>query len=128
MNIYNAACVIHVGKKMGKEYKLFENEKFDRLTDSSFKLILYSAFKKKDQVLAEPLFRALHDISAKHGFNNFEYHLRISGEPKWDTNFFKKTLDLQASKVIIYGPLGAEESLKSILDSIGIKESQYHRI
>eukprot|EP00826_Nyctotherus_ovalis_P052749 TRINITY_DN6755_c0_g1_i16.p1 TRINITY_DN6755_c0_g1~~TRINITY_DN6755_c0_g1_i16.p1 ORF type:complete len:131 (+),score=36.63 TRINITY_DN6755_c0_g1_i16:232-624(+) len=125
MNVYNA------GKQKGKEYKMFGNEKFDRLTDPSFKLVLFSAFKKKDQVLAEPLFRALHDISEKFKFNNFEYHLRVSEnpkDPKWDGEFFKKHMDLEAKKVIIYGPLGAEESIKRTLGSIGVKESLYHRL
>jgi len=102
MNIYCA------GKLQNKNYKVFANENFDRLQDPSFKLIVYSAFKKKDQVLGEPLFKALHDISAKYKFNNFEYHLRISEnteDPKWTEEFFKKTIDLDAKKIVVYGPL-----------------------
>jgi len=125
MNIYNA------GKQQNKSYKMFGNENFDRLMDPSFKLIVYSAFKKKDQVLGEPLFKALHDISAKYKFNNFEYHLRISEnaeDPKWNEEYFKKTIDVNAKKVIVYGPLGAEESIKETLTKVGIKENQFHRL
>ncbi len=125
MNIYNA------GKKLGKDYKMFANETFDRLTDPSFKLVIFSAFKKQDHVLAEPLFRALHDISAKNGFNNFEYHLRVSEkteDPKWDEAYFRKNLDLNAKKIVVYGPLGAEESIKDTMRKLGVKDSQFHRI
>lgn len=125
MNIYNA------GKKENKEYKIFANEEFNQLTDKSFKLVLFSCFKQQDHVLAEALFKALHDISANFGFNNFEYHLRLSDRPddsKWDEEYFKKNLDMNAEKIIVYGPLGAEENLRSILKNVGIKDSQFHKI
>ena len=125
MNVYKA------GLQQGKNYKIFANENFDRLTDPSFKLVVFSAFKRQDHVLGEPLFRALHDISAKYKFNNFEYHLRLSEkaeDPKWDEAFFKKNLDVTARKVVVYGPLGAEESIKETLKKVGVKESQFHRL
>ncbi len=125
MNIYKA------GQQQGKTYKVFGNENFDRLNDPSFKLVVFSAFKKQDHVLGQPLFQALHDISAKYKFNNFEYHLRISenpNDPKWDEAFFKKNLDANAKKIIVYGPLGAEESIKETLQKVGVKPSQFHRI
>lgn len=125
MNIYS------IGKQQGKTYKIFGNENFDRLTDPSFKLIIYSSFKMQNEVLAEPLYKALHDISAKYKFNNFEYHLRVSENPqtpRWNEEFFKKTIDLNAKKVIVCGPLGAEPSLKEILKKAGIKENQFHII
>jgi len=124
-------AIYKIGQKSGKTYKLFANENFDRLIDPSFKLVIFSAFKKQDHVLGEPLFLALHDLSAKHGFNNFEYHLRLSekaGDPKWDEAFFKKHLDLQAKKIVVYGPLGAEESIKETLVKVGVKETQFHRL
>jgi hypothetical protein len=125
MNIYKA------GKQQGKEYKMFANEQFDRLNDPSFKLVIFSAFKRKDHVLADVLFKPLHDLSAKLKFNNFEYHLRVSenkDDPTWDEAFFRQHIDTKASKVIVYGPLGAEDSLKATLRKVGINDSQFHRI
>lgn len=125
MNVYK------VGKEKGKNYKLFANENFDRLTDPSFKLVLFSAFKTKDHVLGEMLFQLLHDVSAKFKFNNFEYHLRISdkpGDPKWDEAYIKKHLPLDTKKIIVYGPLGAEEEIKGTIKKAGFKDSQFHRI
>ena len=126
MNIYK------VGQQQGKTYKMFANENFDRLTDPSFKLVVFSAFKRQDHVLGEPLFKALHDISSKYGFNNFEYHLRLtekSGDPHWDESFLKTKPDvLKAEKIIVYGPLGAEESIKDSLRKAGVKDSQFHRL
>eukprot|EP01022_Parablepharisma_sp_SALTPOND_P020923 TRINITY_DN3934_c0_g1_i1.p1 TRINITY_DN3934_c0_g1~~TRINITY_DN3934_c0_g1_i1.p1 ORF type:complete len:445 (-),score=59.50 TRINITY_DN3934_c0_g1_i1:145-1479(-) len=126
------ASIYKIGQqKLGKTYKVFGNEIFDRLTDPSFKLVIFSSFKKKDHVLGEPLFQALHDISAKYNLGNFEYHLRISErpeDPKWDEEFFKKTLDKQARKIIVYGPFGAQESITNTLKGIGIKDEQFYNL
>ncbi len=126
MNLY------HAGLKLGKPcYKLFANETFDRLMDPSFKLVVFSAFKKQSQVLCEPLFRMAHEISEKYGFGNFEYYLRISekvGEPRWDQEFFRKRLDLHAGKIYVHGPLGVEEDIQSRLRKVGVKQKQFYSL
>ncbi len=123
MNLYRA------GLKLGKPcYRLFGDEVFDRLTDPSFKLVVFSAFKKQNQVLGEQLFRAAHEISEKYGFGNFEYYLRISekvGEPRWDQEFFRKKLDVAAPKIFVHGPLGVEEDIRTRLKKVGVKDGQF---
>lgn len=122
--------IYKIGKTQKKSYLLFGNETFSRLNDKSFKLVLFSAFKESGHVLGEPLFKALHDISAKYNFNNFEYYLRVTdkGDPRWDEDFFTQHVPLDAQKVIVYGPFGAQESMTELLKKIGIKDSQFHRI
>eukprot|EP01022_Parablepharisma_sp_SALTPOND_P021219 TRINITY_DN409_c0_g1_i2.p3 TRINITY_DN409_c0_g1~~TRINITY_DN409_c0_g1_i2.p3 ORF type:complete len:524 (-),score=44.47 TRINITY_DN409_c0_g1_i2:3794-5365(-) len=119
-----------VGRTKKKHYSLYANETFDRLNDRSFKLILFSCFKEKGHVLGQPIFQALHNISEKYMLNNFEYHLRISetGEPRWDETTFKQYVPKDAKKVIVFGPYGAEDSLKGALKKIGIKDEQFHPI
>ena len=132
MNIYNAGKLRgNLFIIIGKTYKIFGNEEFNQLTDPSFKLQLFSSFKKKNQVLGETLFRTLQAISFKYGFNNFEYYLRLSNNPshvRWDHDYFKLHMDIDATKVIVYGPLGVERSLKQVLIKAGVKESQFHQI
>ena len=123
MNIFRA------GQQTQRTYKMFANESFDRLTHPSFKLVLFSSFKHHSSVLGESLFRPLHEISAKYGFNNFEYHLRISenpAEPKWDEAYFKERVDIRAARVLINGPYGAAPQLKATLQKIGFSEPQFH--
>ena len=124
MNIYRA------GTLEGKEYKLFADEKFDRLIDPSFKLMLFSSFKTEDIAIGKAIFDFLHKLSQDYKFNNFVYYLRVSssGEPHWNANFFQSHIDLNASKVIAYGPLGVEKELVKELKLAGIKDSQFHRI
>ena len=124
MNIQRA------GRTKKKNYLLYGNESFDRLNDKSFKLILFSCFKEQGQVLGQPIFQALHDISEKYLFNNFEYHLRVSdtNEPRWSEATFKKHVPLDAKKVIIFGPYGVDESLKATLKNVGIKDNQFHSV
>lgn len=110
---------------------MFGDEVFDHLTDPGFKLVIFSSFKK-NQILGEVLFEMLHDISKKEGYNNFEYYLRKTGgedKIKWDEAYFKENLKLQEIKqVYVYGPLGAEESLKEILKKIGVQEQSFKKI
>ncbi len=122
--------IYKLGRARKKTYQIFGNESFDRLNDKSFKLILFSSFKESAQVLARPLFQALHDISQKYMLNNFEYHLRISenGDPRWDEQTFRQHVPLDAKKVVIFGPYGAEDSIREMLKKIGVKDKQFHRV
>ena len=122
--------IFKIGRTRKKNYMMFGNETFDRLTDKSFKLILFSCFKEEGQVLAQPLFKALHEFSAKYNFNNFEYYLRVGekGEGRWTEEALKPHVPLDAKKVMVIGPNGAEETIREILKKIGIKDNQFHRI
>ncbi len=119
-----------VGRTRKKNYALYANETFDRLNDKSFKVVLFSCFKEQSQVLAQPLFQALHDISARYMINNFEYHLRVSdnGEPRWTEDTFRKYIPMNAKKIVMFGPYGAEESFKEMMKNIGFKDSQFYSI
>jgi hypothetical protein len=122
--------VYKVGRTKKKNYLLFGNETFDRLTDKSFKLVLFSAFHDSSHVLGEKLFRALHDLSVKYGYNNFEYHLRVAdkGQQRWDEDTFKRLVPLTAQKIILVGPCEAETSIYTMLKNIGIQDRQFHRV
>ncbi len=125
MNVYRAT------QHSQRTYKMFANESFDRLTDPSFKLVLFSSFKRQDNVLGEAFYRALHDLSAKYHFNNFEYNLRVSGlpdAPQWDEAYFKERIDTRAARVLINGPHGAAPAIKETLKKIGVQDSQFHWI
>ena len=76
---------------LGIETESGDNESKINCLDGSFKLYLFVSFPNRADSIALELFEALAEYCNRHGRNNFDLYVRLSGENqnprRWDQNF-----------------------------------------
>lgn len=113
--------VIHeASKKQGcNNNTLIENEKFN--FGDNFKLVLFSAFPDDKTSIWNDILTKVSEIDIKNNIGIFTYYSRISNSQskRWDTDFYKKTLNNVNNnflkKVFLCGPSLFLDSIKENL-------------
>ena len=93
--------IYNLGMKMGKKYKMFEDENMERI--GAKKISLFASFRKNSEVICQYILQSLSDICKENGLDCFRYYLRTSEnkEGYFTSEYLKDKLPKETSKIII---------------------------
>jgi hypothetical protein len=98
--------VYNMGKAQGKDYKLFANEDFSKLSDPSFKFIALSSFKAKKELPMSLQFSSVQKICDADTEKNMNLVMRCGEDhpAHWSAEELQTLVPPTAKKIFIIGP------------------------
>lgn len=112
------------GRKIGKSYKVFDDEDFAAVSEPSFKLNLFSSFSTESSFPYTKLLIGADKVAKETAANNFELFLRIGEESPalWSEQTLRDNVPNDAVKIFVVGSFKFNEEMTAALKKIGFSE------
>jgi hypothetical protein len=130
LNFFDLAMLLfrknayEAGRKIGKSYKVFDNEDFGVISDPSFKFNLFASFSTEGSCPYVKLLTGADKIAKDVSANNFELFLRYGEENPalWNEETLRDNVPNDAVKIFVVGSFKFNEEMTTALKKIGFSD------